>query len=76
LWTVKLINNSQFITSMETENFNLKSDSHKKLIKKPEVKMDEPVLIDLKKANPKVVDRIDFQIQARDELTKKKYFLK
>ena len=61
---------------MESENFKLKSDSHKKLIKKPEVKLDEPVLVDLKKINPKVVDRIEIQLKAREDLTKKKYFLK
>jgi hypothetical protein len=61
---------------MESENFKLKSDSHKKLIEKPSIQLEEPVLVDLKKVNPKVVDRIEIQLKAREDLTKKKYFLK
>ena len=61
---------------MESENFKLKSKSHEKLLEKSNIKLDKPVVVDLIKMNARVADRIDVQIKARDELTKKKYFLK
>lgn len=74
--SVKLINNIQFIMSMESKNFTLKSKSQDKLLEKPKIKLDDSTVIDLRKMNAKVVDHIEMQLKARDELTKKKYFLK
>lgn len=74
--SVKLINNIQFIMSMESKNFTLKSKSQDKLLEKPKIKLDDSTVIDLRKMNAKVADHIEMQLKARDELTKKKYFLK
>ncbi|MBD3259530.1 hypothetical protein GF371_02755 [Candidatus Woesearchaeota archaeon] len=61
---------------MESKNFTLKSKAHDKLLEKSKIKLDESTAIDLRKMNAKVVDHIEVQLKAREELTKKKYFLK
>ncbi|MBW3012878.1 hypothetical protein KY340_01615 [Candidatus Woesearchaeota archaeon] len=61
---------------MESKNFTLKSKSQDKLLEKPKIKLDDSTVIDLRKMNAKVADHIEMQLKARDELTKKKYFLK